>query len=201
MGMAMPPHIWHFGAWWMVLAVFPLAWALRTDSPMRRDERVYRLTFVVAPILLGVIWLHGLLFNPPDNWARSDAFNFLGFWFRPHELSFYAQHRDQLIAFAAPGVLMAALLAYRGAKSIEYAWNRRTAAISYGLQVGAWLLLRQLPDTLLGLGERFDWRSMVAAAASQTSSLVLAVLIPLPLVVIAYLFARQSVESRRPKAA
>lgn len=167
---------------------------------MRRDERVYRLTFVVAPILLGVIWLHGLLFNPPDNWERSDALNFFGFWFRAHELSFYAQHQQQLLAFAAPGVLMAAVLAYRGVKSIELAWNRRTAAISYGLQVGAWLLLRHLPDTLIELGERFDWRSMVAAAAAQAPSLALAVLLPLPVVAIAFLFARQSVEARRQNA-
>lgn len=196
----MPPHIWHFVAWWMVLAAFPLVWALRADSPMRRDERVYRLTFVVAPVLLGVIWLHGLLFNPPDNWARSDALNFFTFWFRPHELSFYAQHQQQLLAFAAPGVLMAALLTYRGARSIEYAWNARTAGISYGLQVGAWLLLRQLPDALIELGERVDWRSIVAAAWADALSLALAVLIPLPLIAIAYLFARQSVEARRPKA-
>jgi hypothetical protein len=184
----------------MVLAAFPLAWALRAHSPMRRDERVYRLTFVVAPVLLGVIWLHGLLFNPPDNWVRSDAFNFFAFWFRPHELSFYAQHQQQLLAFAAPGVLMAALLTYRGAKSIEYAWNRRTAAISYGLQVGAWLLLRQLPDALIELGERVDWRSIVAAAWADALSLALAIIIPLPVVAIAYLFERQSVEARRPKA-
>jgi len=196
----MPPHIWHFGAWWMVLAAFPLAWALRTDSQMRRDERVYRLTFVVGPVLLGVIWLHGLLFNPPDNWARSDALNFFGFWFRPHALSFYTQHQQQLLAFAAPGVLMAALLTWRGTRAIEYAWNRRTAAISYGLQVGAWLLLRQLPDALIELGERVDWRSIVAAAWADALSLALAVLIPLPLIAIAYLFGRQSVEARRPKA-
>jgi hypothetical protein len=198
--MTMPPHIWHFSAWWMVLAAFPLAWALRADSQMRRDERVYRLTFVVGPVLLGVIWLHGLLFNPPDNWARSDALNFFGFWFRPHDLSFYVQHQQQLVAFAAPGVLMAALLTWRGARAIEYAWNRRTAAISYGLQVGAWLLLRQLPDALIELGERVDWRSIVAAAWADALSLALAVLIPLPLIAFAYLFERQSVEARRPKA-
>jgi hypothetical protein len=197
----MPPAIWHFVAWWMLLAAFPLAWAFRADSPMRRDERVYRLTFVVAPILLGVIWLHGLLFDPPDNWVRSDALNFLGFWFRPHELSFYPQHQTALLAFAAPGVLVAALLAWRGARSIEYAWNRRTAAISYGLQIGAWLLMRRLAEVLIEVGESFDWRTSVAAAANDAPSIALAVLMPLPLVLIAYLFARQSVEARRHRTA
>jgi len=197
----MPPQIWHFFAWWMVLAAFPLAWALHEHSPMRRDERVYRLTFVVAPILLGVIWLHGLLFDPPENWSRSDAASFFTFWFRTHELSFYPQHQTQLLAFAAPGVLMAALLAYRGARSIEYAWNRRTAAISYGLQIGAWLLMRRLAEVLIEVGESFDWRTMVRAAASDVPSIALAVIMPLPLVIVAYLFARQSVEARRPKAA
>lgn len=197
----MPPSIWHFVAWWMLLAAFPLAWAFRADSPMRRDERVYRLAFVVAPILLGVIWVHGLLFDPPDNWARSDALNFFGFWFRPHELSFYPQHQTQLLAFAAPGVLMAAILAYRGARSIEFAWNRRTAAISYGLQIGAWLLIRRLAEVLIQVGESFDVRTMVAEAASDAPGIALAALLPLPFVIVAYLFARQSVEARRPKAA
>lgn len=197
----MPPYIWHFVAWWMLLAAFPLAWAFRADSPMRRDERVYRLAFVVAPILLGVIWLHGLLFDPPHNWARSDALNFLGFWFRPHELAFYPQHQTQLLAFAAPGVLMAALLTWRGARSIEYAWNQRTAAISYGLQIGAWLLVHRMAEVLIEVGESFDLRTMVAEAASEAPSIALAVVLPLPFVIVAYLFARQSIEARRSRTA
>jgi hypothetical protein len=197
----MPPSIWHFVAWWMLLAAFPLAWALRAHSPMRRDERVYRLTFVVAPILLGVIWVHGLLFAPPENWARSDALNFFAFWFRPHELSFYPQHQQQLLAFAAPGVLMATLLTFRGARSIAYAWNRRTAAISYGLQIGAWLLMRRLAEVLIEVGESFDARTMVATAASEAPSIALAALMPLPFLIVGYLFARQSVEARRHKTA
>jgi hypothetical protein len=197
----MPPYIWHFFAWWMLLAAIPLTWALRADSQMRRDERVYRLTFVVSPILLGVIWLHGLLFVPPGDWARSDALNFLGFWFRPHELAFYPQHRAQLLAFAAPGVLMAALLAWRGSRSIEYAWNRRTAMISYGLQIGAWLLVGRLAAVLMEVGKSFDWRTSLAAAESDAPSIAIALALPLPLAIVAYLFARQSVEARRPKTA
>lgn len=197
----MPPQIWHFFAWWMVLAAFPLAWALRGDSKMHRDERVFRLTFVVAPILLGLIWLHGVLFAPPDNWARSDAASFFTFWFRPHELSFYPTHQAQLLAIAAPGVLMAAVLVWRGARSIEYAWNGRTAAISYGLQIGAWLLLRRLAEVLVDVGESFDWRTIVATAWAEALHIALAVLVPLPFIIVAHLFARQSVEARRTRAA
>jgi hypothetical protein len=192
----MPPFIWHFAAWWMLLAVFPMAWALRAHSAMHRDERIYRLTFVVAPILLGVIWLHGIVFDPPSNWARSDALNFFGFWFQTHDIAFYQQHQTQLLAFAAPGVLMSAILTYRGARALQHAWNRRTAAISYGLQIGAWLLLRHLAAVLVELGEGASLATLGAALWSEAFSILAAICLPLPLIIIAYMFARQSLEAR-----
>ena len=191
----MPPYIWHFAAWWMLLAALPLVWALRAHSPMRRDERMYRLTFVVAPLILAAVWLHGLLFDPPSNWARSHVLDFFGFWFRSHDLAFYPQHQTQLLALAAPGVLASALLTWRGVKSIEHAWNRRTAAISYGLQVGAWLLLRHLAEVLLALSEGVSLPSLSQALLSGALKITLAVIVPLPLIVVAFMFARQSVEA------
>lgn len=196
MGKTMPPYIWHFATWWMLLAVVPVIWALRAHDAMHRDERMYRLTFVVAPILLGVIWLHGLLFDPPSNWAGSQPLNFVGFWFRPHELAFYQQHQTELLALAAPGVLMAAILVYRGSKALDHAWNRRTAAISYGLQISAWLLLRHLPEVLLELGGGVSLATLGSTLWAEALHIAAAVAVPLPLIIIAYLFARQSVEAR-----
>jgi hypothetical protein len=163
---------------------------------MRRDERMYRLTFIVSPIMLGAIWLHGVLFDPPSDWAHADALSFFTFWFRTHDLAFYTHQPAQLLALAAPGVLAAGILAYRGAKSIEYAWNRRTAAISYGLQIGAWLSLRHLAEMLVELGEGLSFPSLGYVLWSEALRIAVAVCIPLPLIVIAFLFARQSVEAR-----
>jgi hypothetical protein len=42
---------------------------------------------------------------------------------------------------------------------------------------------------------------MVAEAASDAPGIALAALLPLPFLIVAYLFARQSIEARRPKAA
>lgn len=196
----MPPYIWHLVAWWMLLAVFPLVWALRAHSALRRDERMYQLAFVVSPVLLGVIWLHGLLFVPPDNWAPHDAINVLAFWFRPHELPFYVHYRNQLLVLAVPGVATASFLAYRGAKVMQYAWNRRTAAISYVLQVGAWLLLRHLAELLIGLGDALTLRSFGWALWIEATRIAIAVCVPLPLIIIAFMFKRQSLEAR-PTAA
>src|SRR5690242_15623998 len=144
----MPSSVWYFVAWWLLLAGCPLVWAVRAHSTMRRDERMYQLAFVVAPVLLGLIWLHGLLFAPLSTRAPVAALDVFASSLRLHELSFYVRFRDQLLVLALPGVLTATLFAYRGAKVMQYAWNRRTAAISYALQIGAWLLLRHLAELL-----------------------------------------------------
>jgi len=170
----MPSYIWHFVAWWIVLAALPLSWALRAHSPMRRDERVYRLTFLASPLLLGAAWLHGLLLDA---------------WFRPHAMAFYEEQQTKLLTLGSIGLSISLVLAYGGYKAIEHAWNRRTAAISYGLQICAWLLLRTVAAVGVKLDSNVDWLSLSAMMA------------PLPvIVVIAYLFARQSVEAR-PAAA
>jgi len=190
----MPPQILHFAAWWTLLALVPLCWALRKDSALRRDERVYRLTFIVAPLMLGLIWLHGLLFDV-EGVGGSRGLEAIALWFRPHALSFYRERHVELIAIAAPGVLMSLVLAYRGSKAIEHAWNRRTAAISFGLLMCAWLLLHRLPHALLELAQATGFRSLPALANADIQSIALALLLPLPAALLAYMFARQAVEA------
>jgi hypothetical protein len=198
--LAMPPHLLHFAAWWTLLALVPLLWALRRDSAMRRDERVYRLTFIYAPMMLGLVWLHGLLFDVPQNLGDARGVEAVALWFRPHALTFYSEHRNELLAIAAPGVLTALVLAYRGSKAIEHAWNRRTAAISFGLLMCAWLLLRRLPQALLELAQDSGLRSLPSLASIDVQSVALAVCLPLPIALLAYMFARQAVEAD-PRAA
>jgi hypothetical protein len=193
--LALPPHLLHFAAWWTLLALAPLLWALRRDSAMRRDERVYRLTFIYAPMMLGLVWLHGLLFDVPQNLGDARGLEAVALWFRPHALPFYSEHRNELLAIAAPGVLTALVLAYRGSKAIEHAWNRRTAAISFGLLICAWLLLRRLPQALLELAQDSSLRSLPAIASADIQGLLLALVVPLAVAAVAYVFARQAVEA------
>jgi hypothetical protein len=193
-----PLQLYALFALWIVLALVPLLWALRAHSPMCRDERVFRLTFVVSPLLLGALWLHGVLFDAPSDWTAASS---LAAWLRPHAPEFYRAHASQLIAIAAPGVALAAVLAYRGARSLDFAWNRRTAAISYALQISAWLLLQRLAAALVDLTSIVDWPTHTRELASHALPLALAILIPLPIATLAFMFARQALERRRPRPA
>jgi len=135
---------------------------------------VYRLTFLVSPLLLGAAWLHGLLLDE---------------WFRPHAVAFYEEQQTKLLTLGSIGLSISLVLVYRGYRAIKHAWNRRTAAISYGLQVCAWLLLRQVAAVGVKLDNDINWLSLGA------------MLTPLPIIlVVAYLFARQSVEARPTNA-
>lgn len=178
--MALVP-LYQLIAWWVVLTAVPLAWALSAHSALRRDERVYRLTFFVAPLLLGLLWLHGLIFDRPERLAGASTLELLTSTFQPRDPAFFAAHSEQLLLLAAPGVLVAIVFMVRGVRSIEHAWNRRTAAISYGLQVCAWLLLRELAEALVEL--------------RGLTTVIAALCVPLPALVLAILFGRQSVEA------
>lgn len=184
----------HFAAWWTLFAALPLLWALRADSTMRRDERVYRLTFFFAPVMLGLIWLHGLVFEVPAM-GKAQGLEAIALWFRPHAIDFYRAHHVELLAIAAPGVLLSLVLVYRGSRVIEHAWNRRTAAISFGLVMCAWLLLHSLPKALFELARGAEIRSLAALGSADMQSLVLALVLGLPAALLAYLFARQAVEA------
>jgi hypothetical protein len=191
----MPSSILHFVAWWSLLAALPLFWALRAHTPMRRDERVFRLMLVASPLMLAAIWLHGVLIDPPNHWARAEAHHFFAVWFRPREAAFYVDHAHWLLAVAAPVVVIALLLTYRGTRLVEHAWNRRTAAIAFGLQVAGWLLLRPLAGVLVEVGEALRWRAPAAVLSAEAQDIAVAVCIPLPVIAIAFMFARLSVEA------
>jgi hypothetical protein len=185
--LGIPQPILIFLALWTALAAAPLLWAGSAHSALRRDERVYRLTFVAAPLLLGVLWLHGVVFET-------------GAWLMPREPALFRERAFELVAIAVPGVLVASVLVYRGVKAIDLAWNRRTAAISYGLQVFAWLLVRRVPASLVDFARTFEARFPAPVVTLHAESLALAAVLPLPVIAIAFLFARQALE-RRPKTA
>jgi hypothetical protein len=191
----MPSSLLHFAAWWLLLAALPLIWAVRAHSPMRRDERVFRLMLIVSPLLMAAIWLHGLAFEPARNWAQAEPLLFFAVWFRPHAATFYAEHAPVLLAVAAPVIVIAGWLAYRGTRLIDYAWNRRTAAISFALQIAGWLLLRPLAAVLVEIGDAARTQAVAAALAANTSELVLALVPPLPVIAVALMFSRLSIEA------
>lgn len=194
----MPTYLLHLLVWWSLLAGLPLLWASRASSSMQRDDRVFRLAFLAAPVLFGFVWLHGVLLNSPSHWSKANPLHFFTLSFQPHDGAFYTQQQAWLLALAAFGVAVSALLTYIGVKSIEYAWNRRTAAISYALQICAWLLLRHLAEVLaeLNFSDSLASASLLDLLASQGSRIAIAICVPLPFLAMAFMFARQSVERR-----
>lgn len=192
----MPTDLIQLFAWWLLLALAPIVWALSAHSPMRRDERMFRLTFIAAPLVLAMVWLHGVLLDPPPNWERADALRSFLLLFRPHDAAFYSTQLGFLLGAAAPGVLAAAWMVYRGSKCIHWAWNRRTAAISYALQVAGFLLLRHLAGLSLDLAESARWRPLGAVLVEEADRIALAVCVPLPFIIVGLMFARLSVEAR-----
>jgi hypothetical protein len=166
---------------------------------MRRDERVFRLMLFVSPLLFLATWLHGLLFAPPSHWAQTEPQHFIAVWFRTHPAAFYFDYARELLALSIPVVLVTSWLLYRGARLADHAWNRRTAAIGFALQVAGWLLLRPLAAALLDVAVALRTHALGAALAAEAQALAIPLCAAAPVLGIAFMFARLSIEANARK--
>lgn len=165
----------HFLIWLVLLGGLPpillrvAAGRLRTDRPMAR------LNLCTGPALLGLVWLHGVLFDPPNNWAvlragsrtsyapdgtllsSSPGMTFFEFWFKPFRALDWSPERVHAALWlgvpAVAWLVLALFRAWRVRRLQLPAKGETRGVLGYLSWVLAALLLRHIPDAMMDTPE------------------------------------------------
>lgn len=66
----------------------------------------------LGPLLIPLFWIHGVLFDPPNNWATLKKFGFFKFWFRQPEFSSSLTNPTLIVILIATGLIGLSLLLF-----------------------------------------------------------------------------------------
>ena len=161
----MPSDVAHYIAWLCILGVCPLLLVGGIRWTLKRGPTVARLNVWIGPALVCLVWLHGTVFDPPNNYAvlhagsmksyapdgrllsSSPGMSFLGFWFKPFRAMDWspAQTRDAAV-LAAPALVVLLIVLVRARKRSKRASGEGKAAVAYLCWTAAALLLHHIPD-------------------------------------------------------
>jgi hypothetical protein len=146
----------HLVAWFVLLGIVPAAAALRLRD--RWPHAPAALQSFAGPAVFALAWVHGAVFDPPNNfavlWRPSGGLGFFGFWFNPHRGFEYREHGALMLALAAPIVAVVALGLLRTWRRWRPDRQRPVrAAAGYLSWVLGGLLLRHVGDRVLDLAE------------------------------------------------
>lgn len=167
----------HFFIWLVALGAVPvlLLWVAARRLPL--DRPLAQLNLWAGPALLAAVWLHGVLFDPPNNWAvlrdgsmtsyapdgtvlsSSRGMTFLEFWFkRFRDIDWSPERRRAALWLAAPAMVclaVALLRAWRARRQYRFATGETRGALGYLSWVVAALLLHHIPDVMMDVPDAF----------------------------------------------
>lgn len=71
-----------------------------------------KINHFLGPLLIPLFWIHGVLFNPPNNWATLKKYGFFKFWFRPPEFYSSLTKPALIVILMALGLIGLGLLIF-----------------------------------------------------------------------------------------
>jgi len=188
-GSTMDTSTLHFLIWLGLLGVVPAAAALILRNRWPRFPAALQL--YAGPTVLALIWVHGAVFDPPNNYGA--ALGFFHFWFLPHQDFQYDEHGALMAALSLPVVVAVALLLFgtRRRWRTEPARPLR-AAVGYVSWVLGALLLRHFNDLILNLAEHdsYSLSSLQHFIDAAGREVALTFALGVPPVILALLLAR-----------
>ena len=147
----------HLFLGWLMLSLLPWLIALFLHKD-RRSQAGSFFARLGSPWLVALVWLHGVFFNPPNNWAILDNYGFFGFWFKPHQTPRLAENAGLMVLLCLPALV----LAYRS-------WLRRESKtlapgggwvrpfFAHSLMALAALMLRPIPDAFMDTASHMSY--------------------------------------------
>lgn len=204
------PSTLHFLIWLGLLGVAPAAAALVLRDRAPRFPAALQL--FAGPALFALVWVHGAVFNVPNNFAvleagsmrayapdgrltySSEGMSFFHFWFNPHRGFEYREHGALMAGLSLPIVVAVSLWLFAASRRwpTEPARPLRAAVGYLSWLLGA-LLLRHVTDLILDLAEHnhFALQSVGDVIDAAGTELALTFLVGAPPVALALLLARR----------
>lgn len=154
----MEPTWWswqfHFFVWLCIGSALPLLGVILVGQSRRHDALAW-LSRMGGPLLVGLVWLHGVFFAAPNNLATMARYGFWKFWFMPHSAYRLAEHLALVLMAILPGLLVITYALIRNRKSIiDVSTSNENLAGSYLCFLVAALSLRPIPDTIMDVAMR-----------------------------------------------
>lgn len=106
------------------------------------------LNYNLGPQLISLFWLHGVFFNPPENWDLTSRHGFLGFWFQLHTPQLYSAHLNLILGLLVVPVTWSLLTVFNYREGIIPVGSGRLI-----LSLVSWLyaamIVHHVPDLVM----------------------------------------------------
>ena len=66
------------------------------------DHAASRVNRFLGPLLIPLFWIHGILFDPPNNWATLKNYGFFKFWFMPQNFFLFQKNSNSFFILFSP---------------------------------------------------------------------------------------------------
>ncbi len=118
----------------------------------KRQKALDWLCRVGGPLVIGIFWLHGVFFNPPNNWATIDKYGFWKFWFMPHPFYRLVDNFALVLFLCLPGLAILAYAFFKSRKTVDDVPTLNIKKIvAYFFILAAALCLRPIPDQIMDI--------------------------------------------------
>lgn len=108
--------------------------------------------------LCSLIWIHGVIFDTPNNTAVYSKLGIVGFWFQVNLAYRIKAHAGLVILLILPAILLAGLAILAAPRRANRPARESLLAMAFAFTVLAGLLLHHIPDLLMDVAMHAPYR-------------------------------------------
>lgn len=142
--------------WALLLIAVPIA---ATGLLRKGAQHTFaKLNEYLAVPLCSLIWIHGVIFDTPNNTAVYNDVGIVGFWFQVNLVYRLKAHAGLVFILILPAILFAGLAIRAAPRRANRPASEPRLAMAFACTVLAGLLLHHVPDLLMDVAMHAPYR-------------------------------------------